>query len=152
MRRTLAAAVLLIFMPAAVSAESGWEETASQELGYAALAMSAEGWTLRNRYDARTLAGGQIDWAPVRLGDTREYMIVALCDEHCGDVDLALYGPDDAMLADDCREQGLARIHIVPEQRALYDLEVRMIECAEEACHYSVAVFSRPGRIMVGAR
>jgi hypothetical protein len=152
MRHAIAAAVLLA-APGGALADDSWEETATNEMGYAALAMSADGWTLRNQYDARALAGGQTDSVPVRLGNRNEYAIVALCDENCGDVDLALYGAEDALLADDCAEAGLAQVHVTPTERALYDLEVRMIECAEgTACNYSVAVFSRPGRIAVGQR
>lgn len=151
MRHAIAAAVLLA-APGAVLADDGWETKAANELGYVELAMAAEGWTLRNQYQARAIADGETDYMPVRLGDRSEYAIVALCDEHCGDVDLALYGPEDALLGEDCAETGLPVVHAAPEVRARYELEVRMFNCAEEACNYTVAVFARPGRIAFGER
>lgn len=151
MKAAFAAAILLA-APGAGFAGDGWEKSVAIELGYTQLAMSAGGWTLQRQYEAGSLPGAGSGYVPVYLGGGEEYAVVALCDAHCGDIDLALYDPDDALLSEDCREAGLPIVRVTPAERGRYDLEVRMIACAEEACNYSVAVFSRPAPAAFSSR
>jgi hypothetical protein len=157
------ALVILLAAPGAVLAQSpdgqveaadnvSWETVARTELEFVELTMVGDGWTLDRRIDAAGLGDEETGYMPVRLDNGGEYAIVALCDEHCGDMDLALYDEADALVGEDCAEAGLPIVHVRPEERARYELEVRMFNCAEESCRYSVAVFSRPGRVTFGER
>lgn len=140
--KTLLVAAVMAAMPGLALADE-WAATAEGELQFVELTLANDGWTLEREIHANGLASGETGYTSLRLAGRSEYAIVALCDRHCGDVDLAVY-EDDVLAAEDCRESGLPLVRVAPETRTAYETEVRMFNCADESCRYSVAVFSRP--------
>lgn len=148
--KALLTAVVLAAAPGASLADE-WATTAQGELQFVELTLANDGWTLEREIHADGLASGETGYTALRLDGRHEYAIVALCDQHCGDVDLAVY-ESDALAAEDCKESGLPLVRVAPAQRTAYETEVRMFNCAEDSCRYSVAVFSRPAPTAFGSR
>mgnify|MGYP000132654436 CR=1 FL=1 len=140
------AAITLIGMAgsAAPALADDWKERARGQLQFVGLTLEGDGWTLDRELHLGGLNDADTGFVPLRLDDRTDYAIVAVCDAQCGDLDLFLYDSDDSLVAEDCAEAGLPVVHITPDERERFDLAVKMVECAEAPCSYSVAVYSAP--------
>ena len=69
------------------------------------------------------------------------YMMVAACDEDCRDIDLFLYDPAQALLAEEQEVDDLPVLVFSPPATMNVTLRVRMYTCQVEPCSYGVAVF-----------
>ncbi len=127
-----------------ISAGEAWPDRARAQIEFTPLTLEGEGWTLARKLNPGVLRDSQTGSVPLFLNPRTEYAIAAVCDEQCGDLSLFLYDSADTLVTADCRDAGLPVVKVTPAERERYELAVRMIDCADEACAYSVAVFSRP--------
>lgn len=85
-------------------------------------------------------AGGT-DGFPMTVNGNAEYIIVAVCDADCGDVDLVVYDAEEDEAAADIEYDDYPVIEFQGEGE--YWVEVVMTECAAETCLYAIQVFER---------
>lgn len=85
-------------------------------------------------------AGGS-DGFPMTVNSDAEYIIVAVCDADCGDVDLVVYDAEEDQAAADVEYDDYPVIEFQGEGE--YWVEVVMTDCAAETCLYAIQVFER---------
>jgi len=83
-------------------------------------------------------AGGS-DGFPMTVNGNAQYIIVAVCDADCGDVDLVLYDAEEDEAAADIEYDDYPVLDFQGEGE--YWVEVVMTDCATETCLYAVQVF-----------
>ena len=69
------------------------------------------------------------------------YVVVAVCDSDCGDIDLVIYDEVGAEVASDVEEDDHPVVR--PRGEGDYSVEVQMVDCAAATCAYAVQVFRR---------
>jgi hypothetical protein len=82
----------------------------------------------------------------VKLGGGADYALVAVCDEDCGDMDLAIYDPSGNLVAEDTETDAVPVLEITGARSGEYRIEVRMYQCSSEPCFYAMGLFKRTGK------
>lgn len=81
---------------------------------------------------------------PIELDSGTDYVITAICDGDCGDIDLVLYDDDgNYTLVSDKEADDNPILSFSPRSSAKFLLEVLMPDCKIEPCKYSVVVFGK---------
>jgi len=85
------------------------------------------------------IEAGDSDGFPMSVTGDEQYIIVAVCDADCGDVDLVLYDAEDDEAAADIEYDDYPVLDFQGEGD--YWVEVVMSDCATATCLYAVQVF-----------
>ena len=115
------------------------------QLDSAAVLMGNNGFRLQDDIVSGDLREGEDEEFELELEAGKTYIIMAVCDGDCSDLDLALtssgqdvdsdYEPDDVPM-----------VMVEVERSATYNLKVEMATCSVEPCAFGVAVFANGGR------
>jgi len=88
----------------------------------------------------------------LRLEAGRQYIVVGVCDDDCGDMDLNASDPSGQEIASDTEDDAMPVLAIVPERSGDYTFRVQMYDCAVEPCAYFVQPFVRGGGPLGGGQ
>ncbi len=80
---------------------------------------------------------------PITLEAGREYRMVAVCDQDCFDLDLALLDPEGETLTSDVLDDAIPILAHIADSTAEHSVEVRMIACGLEPCAFRLASFAK---------
>jgi hypothetical protein len=70
------------------------------------------------------------------------YVILAVCDEDCSDIDLRLYS-GSTLVSEDVQVDDYPVVTVKPSTSHDYRLEAVMASCSSSPCRYGVAIYSR---------
>jgi hypothetical protein len=87
----------------------------------------------------------------MRLEAGRQYIVVGVCDDDCGDMDLIVSDAGGREITADREDDPMPIVAIVPERTGDYTFRVQMYECRVEPCAYFVQPFGR-GVVQGGAQ
>lgn len=73
----------------------------------------------------------------------RDYVVAAVCDSDCGDLDLVLYDEADNVIAADRDPDAEPVMTLRAGLAGRYYIEAVMVSCSVEPCYYAVQVFHR---------
>ncbi|HEX8392753.1 MAG TPA: hypothetical protein VF665_10395 [Longimicrobium sp.] len=151
MRSSLVAAAALaaaLVVPREARAQSAAREDLARLLADAARAASRAGFRAEPRvFDARGLTGmlprggSVVVDASLRAG--AHYMVVAVCDGDCQDLDLRVGAPDGTRLDEDVSEDDVPVLEFTATQDGAYPLSVIMSDCRAEMCRFAVKVLAQ---------
>lgn len=79
----------------------------------------------------------------VNLRAGQDYRIVGVCDSNCTDLDLRIYDPRNALLAEDVLTDDVPVLSVRPTQTGPYTIEVVMYACGARPCWFAFNVYSR---------
>ena len=92
-------------------------------------------------------AEGSTNSHSLTLDAGEEYLVFAVCDQACDDVDLYLYDPSGSLVASDSSVHGIedlavanAEIEFEAPLSGTYRLDVRIYGCTTSTCYYGVDV------------
>ena len=121
------------------------EQIVTTQLDSAVVLMAGQGFTPADDAVRGSLDQGEDEEFELELEAGKTYIIMAVCDGDCSDLDLALtssgqdvdsdYEPDDVPM-----------VMVEVERSATYNLKVEMATCSVEPCAFGVAVFANGGR------
>lgn len=80
---------------------------------------------------------------PVTLRAGQDYQIVGVCDRNCGDLDVRLIDPRQALIAGDVRGNNTPSFNVRPAVTGQHIIEVGMIRCDAPRCWFAVNVYAR---------
>jgi hypothetical protein len=116
------------------------QQTALRVLALGAY-MAGEGWTyLDGLTDAGMLGSGDLDGMYVTL-DRGSYLIAALCDDDCIDINIAVLDSAEELIAMDTEVDPEAMVALEVPYRQRYAVVVDMVDCAADDCVFSTVVF-----------
>lgn len=87
------------------------------------------------------LAEGGTEEIALQLDGAAHYMIVAVCDNDCSDIDLAVLDPNDNRVAADVEPDDAPVVFV--EGEGDFEMWVGMAKCSTDVCYYAVQVFVR---------
>jgi len=92
-------------------------------------------------------AEGSVHSHSIDLTEGWDYIIPAVCDQDCGDIDLFLYDPNGALVASDTSVQRYqdfsttnAEIEITSTSGGAFRIDVKIHSCSTSTCYYGVDV------------
>lgn len=71
------------------------------------------------------------------------YVIVGVCDNDCGDIDLRLYNDEDDVVSSDMDTDDDPMLRVSSQQKAKFKLEVIMENCSTLSCYYGIGIFGQ---------
>lgn len=137
MRRVaIAAAVLLAGTPLAAAQE--WPAVRDALLEMLGDALVTEGYVYAGFAHEGTLADGQSEDVPIRLGPGLDFAVVGECQIECDNLDLALFDAAGGVIASDIMPDEFPLLEVSLRDNGPYRLRVRMTGCRAAACRYAV--------------
>jgi len=148
MMRTFSLWTLIALMPASPAmAQSGPNRTMNEfqrqvdsQLDDAQAVLEQEGYTQVNRYiDSSGLSETESHQRELQLDASYDYVITAVCDSDCADLDLVLSTSGNEV-ARDTESDAYPILSLRPNATA-HQIEVIMYGCEAEPCYYGFSVF-----------
>lgn len=97
--------------------------------------MTHEVWTAELPDDETTSL-----MVPLEPGE--EYVIMAVCDEGCDDIDLRLFS-GSTLVDEDIEDDDYPVVQVSPGSARTYRIEVVMASCDASPCRYGLAIYSK---------
>ena len=79
----------------------------------------------------------------VTLEAGQTYVMVAVCDQDCSDLDLQLYDAADELIDEDMEEDDFPIVSAEIYRSGEFQVETEMYVCDEEPCYFGVGIFSK---------
>jgi hypothetical protein len=105
--------------------------------------MAQEGFQMLGQPTPGTLQQGQSSTVPASLNVGVEYRIAGVCDQDCGDLDLALIDQNNVTVSQDTSTDNSPIVSVSPAQTGSFTLQVQMFQCSVQPCYFAVALFGR---------
>ncbi len=99
-----------------------------------------QGWRVDDRpRHVGNLRNGARDDLVVNLTEGVQYAFIGACDADCGDLDLSLYDPRGALLAQDILPDAVPVVTYVATESGPHSLAASMARCLASSCYYGIA-------------
>jgi hypothetical protein len=135
--------VAVLVMPArAQSDATPWTRQVRAQLAQNQAVATLAGMTLSHDIFVGSLAEGYYDSHTAVLQAGVEYIVTAVCDNDCGDIDLKLYR-GVTLVGSDMAADDRPVIRIVPTYTRLYTIRVIMTSCGVPPCRYGLGIYAR---------
>ncbi|MDO8665786.1 MAG: hypothetical protein Q7J79_04190 [Gemmatimonadales bacterium] len=139
----LAAAALAAASPA--PAQNTYQQTVRAELMRRSAGARQAGYSA----DRETVFGSMNDDAndqkAVMLAAGGRYVIIAVCDEDCSDIDLRLWAPDGTKIHEDIETDDYPTLQFTAPLTGTYRLSVEMATCSQNPCYWGMQVYAASG-------
>jgi hypothetical protein len=144
MRRPILPALLTLALGCALATEAAAQASYQQQIR-AALRTTAgrlraarpEGEPLIGVLNGKATENRMVD-----LQAGVHYMIIGVCDENCADLDLRIFGPNAAKLAEDVQQNAVPALEFTAPTAGRYRLAVEMVTCNANPCAWGVQVLA----------
>lgn len=130
-----------ILVPTAAAAQDDYEQQVLSQLEDARNNLESDGYEHR---DDRTGALGPWEddtFTLPQLEEGYEYLLVAVCDFDCDDIDLYVRDDSAREVAADEEPDDFPIVGLTPEAGRSYEVQVSMVGCLVEPCVYGVSLF-----------
>jgi hypothetical protein len=143
MTRTLLLVALVAATPTQLFAQDRWENQVRHQIRSMTPVADTYGYEMSHDvYTGRLYDGGRED-VRVNLRAGQAYVITAVCDADCSDLDLKLFDQYGDEVDRDLRSDDTPIVQAAPSRTGEYTLRVLMPSCSAGPCRYGVAVYSR---------
>jgi hypothetical protein len=147
MRHPVVAAVLTLALGCALAAEAAAQNSYQQQirtqLQTASNSIRGNGYSADREPMMGSLNAAAKEGMMVNLQGGVRYAIVGVCDNDCTDVDLRIWAPDGAKLAEDILTDDTPVLEFTATVTGQYRLSVEMATCSTNPCYWGVQVFKR---------
>ena len=144
--RTSVTAALVIALPALAArparAQQEYAQQIRMQLNRVATILRDSGYSPVGDPGTGTLNNGSRDLRPVTLVAGVHYAIVAVCDEDCTILGLALLDPDGSPSLAPVRS-GTPLIELTAPRAGQYTIAVTMSACSDNPCYWGVQAFRK---------
>ena len=144
MRIVLGIATAFAFAAPAVQAqEMSHEELIQAQLEMAESLVAAEGYQPRQEHVVGSVELGETVTQSIRLGGGGNYVVIAVCDTDCSDVDVAVYDSERTLVGSDNDESDVAIAQVRTAAAGSFTAEVTMYSCTVSPCFFGLGVFEK---------
>jgi hypothetical protein len=105
--------------------------------------LADQGFTRHGPSVLGLLSADESEQLTLPLAAGRQYAIVGVCDEDCGNLDLVLARSARQEVASDRGEGNVPLVKVTTTLGGSYSLKVLMTSCRKGPCRYGIAVYSR---------
>lgn len=88
------------------------------------------------------LNGGKTENRNVDLQAGVRYAVVGVCDASCTDIDLRIFGPAGAKVAEDVQQNATPTLEFTAPTSGRYRVSIEMVSCSEAPCAWGVQVLA----------
>jgi hypothetical protein len=135
--------VAVLVMPArAQSDPTIWTRQVRAQLAQNQAVAGLVGMTLSHDILVGSLTEGYYDSHTAVLQAGVDYIITAVCDNDCGDIDLKLFR-GATLVGSDIAADDRPVIRVVPPYTRLYTILAIMTSCGVSPCRYGIAIYAR---------
>jgi hypothetical protein len=144
MRRSILPTLLTLALGCALATEAAAQASYQQQIRAAlrTAAGRARGARPEGEPLIGVLNGRATDSKTVDLQAGVRYTIVGVCDENCADIDLRIWGPSAAKLAEDVQPNNTPTLEFTAPAAGRYRLAVEMVTCTANPCAWGVQVLA----------
>jgi hypothetical protein len=121
---------------------SRYEEQVAFQLLSGGLLMTSQGYELLHTH-VDTLYRDNTHDLTLNLDAEVSYIISAVCDEDCLDIDIGVYDDNGNLIDKDTERDDYPYVHITPKWSARFTIRVAIPVCTAYRCTFGVGVFSR---------
>jgi hypothetical protein len=129
--------------PIPAHAQSQWEQQVNEQLNVAAALFEGEGFSLTGSAITGTLNQQASADHSVTLQGGVGYIVIAVCDNDCSDIDLRLLDEAGNELDSDYEQDAYPIVATTPAGTAQYQVHVYMASCSTQPCFYGVGVYAQ---------
>lgn len=119
-----------------------WEQSVAIQLLRAAAIYADEGWSAREDRYFGYLDTEEVDGMSASL-TPGSYMAVAVCDDDCGDIDLAVFDEDEETIGSDFLVDAFPIVSFSVSRTGTYYFVASMAECSNEPCYFGIQLFQQ---------
>jgi hypothetical protein len=145
MRSLLTALGLAIgfVMPARAQDGSVWAREVRLQLAQNAAAVQLlEGMTLSHDVFQGWLRQGYYSTHTAVLQAGTVYIVTAVCDRDCSDIDLRVFR-NGTLVGSDTEEDDRPMVRVAPLVTRLYTIRATMAACSDSPCYYGIGIYAR---------
>ena len=147
MRQPVVAALLTLALGGALAtqatAQNSYQQQIRTQLQAASDTIRGHGYTADREPMMGSLNNAANEGMMVNLQGGVRYAIVGVCDNDCTDVDLRIWAPDGAKLAEDILTDDTPVLEFTATVTGQYRLSVEMATCSTNPCYWGFQVFRR---------
>jgi hypothetical protein len=114
-----------------------------QQLREAGRAAEREGYRLSHDPFTGKLRPREAEFITITLQAGVSYIIVAVCDQDCRDMDLRLFDENRNFISEDVSPDAIPVVSVTPRRTATFRIQAIMSHCAARDCLYGVGAFAR---------
>jgi len=114
-----------------------------QQLREAGRAAEREGYRLSHDPFTGKLRPRDAEFITITLRAGVNYIIVAVCDQDCRDMDLRLFDENRNLISEDVSPDDVPVVSVTPRRTATFRIQAIMSRCAAPECLYGVGAFAR---------
>lgn len=119
-----------------------WERSVAMQLLRAMALYAQEGWAALEQRSLGYLEVDAVDGMSATL-QPGSYMAVAVCDDDCSDIDLAVFDGNEKELDSDVLSDAFPVVDFAVPWKADYHFVASMVECSHEPCYYAIQLFRK---------
>ena len=144
MKRPLVPALLVLALGCGFASEAAAQASYQQQIRAAlrTAAGRARGARAEGEPLIGVLNGKATESKTVNLQAGVRYAIVGVCDENCPDIDLRIWGPSGAKLAEDVQQNNTPMLEFTAPSAGRYRLAVEMVTCNANPCAWGVQLLA----------
>ena len=131
------------FASSPVAAQDEWETQVRELLARAGSTLADRGFTSSHKVYTGSLGQGAIEDVRVPLDADSQYVIQAVCDTDCSDLDLVLLNETGVEVDSDVLDDDHPSLTVNPTRSGNYLIRVAMLACAAEPCAFAVGIYSQ---------
>jgi len=120
-----------------------YQQQALERLAAVQQQLANEGFQLIGQPSSGSLNAGASQAIPAQLFVGYEYRFAAVCDQDCGDLDLALYDGMNNLISQDNSTDNYPIVPVLVTGSGNFTLQVQMYACAVQPCFYAVGLYGR---------
>ncbi len=146
MKAPLVPALLALALGCALATEAAAQASYQQQIRASLRAAAGRALLPHAQPDGDPLMGvlnhGRSGAQFVSLQAGVHYAIVGVCDDNCSDVDLRIFGPTGAKVAEDVQQNPTPVLEFTAPAAGRYRLAIEMVACSADPCAWGVQVLA----------
>ena len=132
-------------VPAGAEAQqSYYAPRAEAQIQRLAASWASRGFVRTGDLRVGVLGERERDSLALELESGLQYVLLGICDEDCGDIDLHLFAPAGKEIAFEGKTSSRAVLWMTPLSAGAHRLEVVMLRCGTPPCYYAVQLLRGP--------
>lgn len=143
MIRRLICTATLTLIPVVLGAETRWERQVRGQIDALTAKATELGYVRTGDSFTGGLRAAASETVTLTLDETREHIIVGVCDNDCSDIDLALDEMSGRQVVADRDGNDVPVLEVASGHTGAHRLTITMASCTTAPCRYAVAVYSR---------
>jgi hypothetical protein len=133
----------LTLIPVILGAETRWERQVRGQIDAVTAKATELGYVRSGQSFSGELRATASESVTLTLDETREHIIVGVCDNDCSDMDLALSEMSGGHVVADRDGNDVPILEVASGHKGAHRLTITMASCTTAPCRYAIAVYSR---------